>query len=543
MDELIINDESMYQYFEELIYGKNRACGLRPDWKRQESKIPCGLEESEVSALIGSKGLLYGEEDARKQICLLETMQRFFHDYIGIEGLEELLINNYGTIENSIFFEHDRFGQPANIREHSKHQLKNAYLGSVLLLECGYLQNVAQAILQGRSSVTRYLYYQAKELLEAEGELSRERLCSKLEEWAYKIYMISALLHDIGYPLEYYLRASRQLTDYPPYLKLLSPTLKLSFAEVKALLNTSQLFRLVDQEKIREKYEKDNHGVLSAVSLLMHFYYGGRIYSLSPEERCLVEMSAIAVYRHTDKFPKGSRMVYLQDPISYMVRLCDDLQEWDRFKLLINEKHNYLKCPKCSKLLQPVEGGKYICGCSSGTRFQKITCIKNKKLNYVCLCDRLILKKETDRIRLIFDFSLIKQIEILLEDYTAAVRREKDLKAVRELLKDQYLQPELEIDFFISNNPYYLIREMIRRSGMSPEQIQKKLDKIGYRQKKLNMQDFYFQYLDMPEDRFGEKQETNRLQYEEDVQEYVRTYYGEIHTFWKLLGGDHGDRL
>lgn len=543
MDELIINDQSMYQYFENLIYGRETAGGLCAEWKKTESRIPYGLNEAQVSALIGSKGLLYGQEDARKQICLLETMQRFLHDYIGIDGLEELLVNNYGTIENSIFFEHDRYGQPANIREHSKHQLKNAYLGSLLLLECGYLQNMAEAILKGRSSVTRYLYYQAKAFLEKEGileqgEAFQEKLCRKLEEWCYKIYMISALLHDIGYPLEYYLRSSRLLTDYPPYLKLLSPTVKLSFSEVKALLNTSQLFRLVDQEKIREKYDKDNHGVLSAVSLLMHFYYGGRIYSLTQEEQCLVEMSAIAIYRHTDKFQGGSRMVYLQDPVSYMVRLCDDLQEWDRFKLLINEKHNYLKCPKCGKLVQPVGEGKYACGCPTGTRFQKITGIKNKKLNYVCLCDKVILKKETDRVCLVFDFSLIKQVEILLEDYTAVLRRAEDLEKVKELLKNQYLQPQLEIEYFASNNPYYLIREMIRRSGLTEAKIQQKIDKIRYRIKNQNMQEFYGQYLRMKEDRFGREQENNRLQYEEEVQEYVRTYYGEIHTLWKLLGGD-----
>jgi hypothetical protein len=38
----------------------------------------------------------------------------------------------------------------------------------------------------------------------------REEILAKLEEWCYKIYMVSALLHDMGYPLEYYLRSARK---------------------------------------------------------------------------------------------------------------------------------------------------------------------------------------------------------------------------------------------------------------------------------------------------------------------------------------------
>lgn len=537
----IIDDDSMYRYFEEFF--TDPKYGLREDWKCEAGVMPYGLTDYDVKAMYGSKKLLYGEHDAEKQMCLLENMQRFLHEYIGIEGLEELLVNNYGTIENSIFFEHNDQGQPASIREHSKHQMKNAYLGSVLLLDYGYVKDLAQTVSQGRSAATRYLCYQAEKVLGVKSDDTgkREKVLVKLEEWCYKIYMVSALLHDIGYPLEYYLRSAKKLTDYPPYLKLLSPTVKLPFGEMKALLSESQLFHMVDQEKIREKYEKDNHGALSAISLLLHFYYGGRIYAMPADKRCIIEMVAVAIYHHTDRFEGGKRMVYLQDPISFMVRLCDDLQEWERFKVTINEKHNYLRCPRCGRLLlEKEEKGAYQCDCVQKIQYRKVTEIKNKKMNYICLCDRILLEKSENRLLVIFDFSLLRQIEILTEDYLAVLKQEKDLKAVEEMLEDQHVVSEIKLVRFLSNNPLCLIEEMIRRTGWSQaesaENIRAWIKKHRVGKLRENLQEFFEDYLIKKSAKaFGKALENNSLRYEEEVCEYVKKYYGEIHYLEETL--------
>lgn len=529
----VIDDDSMYRYFEELITdSKNKL----KEWRCEAGPMPYGLTDYDVKAMYGSKRLLYGEHDAGEQMCLLENMQRFLHEYVGIDGLEELLVNNYGTIENSIFFEHNDQGQPASIREHSKHQMKNAYLGSVLLLECGYLKDMAETVAQGRSAATRYLCYQAEAALGLKnGGAGGKKLLDKLEEWCYKIYMVSALLHDIGYPLEYYLRSAKKLTDYPPYLKLLSPTVKLPYGEMKALLSESQLFHIVEQEKIKEKYEKDNHGVLSAISLLLHFYYGGRIYAMSAEKRCIIEMAALAVYHHTDRFEGGKRMVYMQDPISFMVRLCDDLQEWDRFKITINEKHNYLRCPRCGRLLLEKDlPGVYQCDCAQRSQFQKVTEIRNKKMNYICLCDRLRLEKKEDRLLVLFDFSLLRQIEILTEEYTAVLKQEKAIKDVEEMLEDQHMVPRIKLMRFLSNNPLCLIEEMIRRTGWGQEESEEKIWEWIRKQKneklRKNLQEFFEDYKEKKTAKvFGKKLENNSLRYKEEVCEYVKNHYGEIH--------------
>lgn len=547
MGSIKINDEEMYQYFEKLFYGEKSA--LKASWRKQPLWEEQGLTNSDVQAMFGSKRLLYGERDAKRQLCLMEGLQKFLHEYVGIEGLEQLLINNYGTIENSIFFEHDERGNPVHIREHAKHQMKNAYLGSRLLLDGGYLEDMAQKIYLAESPVTDYLVQQAaivafnldddrltgeKLIAKTADTANRKKVLDKLKEWSYKCFMISSMLHDIGYPLEYYLRSAAQLTEYPPYLKLLAPTVKTDYAQIRSCLLESQLFRLVNQEEIQEKYQKNNHGVLSAVSLLMSFYHNGRIYSLSREKRCLIEMSAIAIYRHTDKFKSGFRMVYRRDPISFMVRLCDDLQEWQRFKIIINDKHNYLQCTECGALLQE-ENKTYCCPCC-GNAYEKVTQIESRKANYVCLCDELVLETSKKKTKVHVIFHLMKQFEILLEDYTAVLRRAEDLEKVAQLLSEQALQPELEISYFLSNNPYLLIEQMIQGSDRQLSEVQCFIDQLENEKKRENMNRFFQDYLaNRKRNPFGGKLEKNRLKYEARVQEYARKHYGEVCCLYRYL--------
>lgn len=539
-----INDKEMYGYFDCLVYGESN---IPKEWKNKDADEVYGLTDYDVHSLLGAKKLFYKTEDAEQQVCLLETMQKFLHEYIGIDGLEELLINNYGVIENSIFLEHDDYGNPVHIREHAKHQMKNAFLGSKLLLEYGYLSDMAKNIYRGASPVTQYLVTQAEKVLaeqfssENESIIEKkmlpewkESVISKLEEWSYEIFMVSSMLHDIGYPLEFYLRSAQKLSDYPPYLKILSPTVKTDFSEIKAHLLGSQLFKLIDNQEIRKKYEKNNHGVLSAVSLLMHFYYSGRIYSLNREQKCILEMSAIAIYRHTDKFEKGFRMVYSRDPISYMVRLCDDLQEWDRFKLLINDKHNYLRCENCWEILQE-QDKKYSCpGCNRS--YRKVTQIDNRKVNYVCLCDELQLEKNGSKVKITVDFAPMKQLEILMDDYTAIVRSAKDLEKIQSFVKDQSLSPELEIKFYVSNNPIMLIQHMIEEKGYTDADIESWIEKQRIKKRKENLKEFFGDYLQKKKGNpFGKQIETNRLKYETEVSQYVKKYYGEIYSLYEML--------
>ncbi len=559
MKKIIINDQEMYRYFDYLFYGNSEdeqgiyKHRLKKEWKKKNLTEPYGMTNYDVNEMMGSKSLLYGEKDARAQLCVLDGMQKFLHEYVGIEGLEELLLNNYGTIENEIFFEHDAKGNPVHIREHAKHQIKNAFLGSVLLMEYGYLEDIVKKILAEESPIAAYLVYQAIAVELGNAEISkkskdtvmrilepeyRQNINNKLQEWVYKIFMISSLLHDIGYPLEHYLRTAKTLTEFTPYLNILSPVVKTEFAQIKAALLESQLFRQTDHMKIRQKYDANNHGVLSAVSLLMHFYQNGKIYTLKPEERCLIEMSAIAIYHHTDKFEAEFRMSYRKDPISYMVRICDDLQEWERFKIIMNDKHNYLQCGQCGSLILS-NHREYKCSCC-GQMYVKVTQINNRKLNYICLCDELFIERNVkeNKVTIIVHFNLLKQLEILMDDYTAIIRRAKDLEKVKNMLEMQGMKPNLEVAYFASNNPYCLIERMLLESDKNMEDILQWINNINEKKKRENMNKFMDNYLQYgKEGIFGSQLEGNSLKYEKKAAEYVKKYYGEIYSLFQYLNG------
>ncbi len=80
---------------------------------------------------------------------------------------------------------------------------------------------------------------------------------------------------------------------------------------------TYMLFQTVAHDEIRKKYEKNDHGCLYAISFLMNFYFSGSIYSLDDRKRCIVEMAAVSIYKHTNYYHKNSRMLFSRDPLSY----------------------------------------------------------------------------------------------------------------------------------------------------------------------------------------------------------------------------------
>lgn len=58
----------------------------------------------------------------------------------------------------------------------------------------------------------------------------------------------------------YYFRVSEKVQQFVPFFKIINPSLKTEFAEIKALLNNSLLFRTVDVGEIRKKYQENDHG-------------------------------------------------------------------------------------------------------------------------------------------------------------------------------------------------------------------------------------------------------------------------------------------
>ena len=551
----IMSDDNMYQYFqEEVKYVFRKICS----WEQPYFYTRFTVET--ITDIAKSLSVLYDSNEVKEEICLIDNALEILNEFICIEGMENLLVNNYSAIENAIFLEHSSSGKPRMIREHYKHQFRNVYLGLVLMEQMGLWEDIEECISEEANEYSCYIMDCIRQDIE-NSYIVEKKEKEALKEIVYKTYFVAALFHDIGYPLSYYFRVSDEIQQFTPFFKIISSGIKTEFSEIKALLNNSLLFRTINTTEIKKKYENNDHGCLSAISFLLNFYFSGSIYSIGQgrKNRCIVEMAAVAIYKHTDKCEDGKGMLFSQDAISYLLRICDDMQEWQRFMVLIEDTHNYLMCPDCGKIIAPKgsDENAYRCDCESKRDYHKITKLKNKKLNYIDICDQLELSDEDGRITVKIEYDYYRQIELLLNNYKGVVYREKGLKELKALLENQNGIRQIKIEAFLSNNPILLIHKMIEESEKQEEIVQWLRNRADGN-KKDTMQAFYREYegifrryyekkeeekppIEKP---YGEQIEIDVLKYGEKARKYVKKYLGEIYELWcfleeKPLDGKH----
>lgn len=526
--DIEISDENMYHFFEkeaEQIFEELCPNELHGTNSFNE------LSSYGVDRIYKSLKVIYETDDVREEMCLIENVLNILDQHIRMEGLEHLLINNYSSIENGIFLEYSPEGQPKRIREHYKHQFRNAYLGLVLLNKFNFDDCIVKCLMDQNNEYACYI-------LDSAGDMKKQGAEKQVKEIVYKSYFISALFHDIGYPLAYYFRTADEIHEFTPFFKIINPAVKTEFFEIRAILNNSLLFRTVAQEQIRKKYDVNDHGCLSAISFLMNFYYTGGIYKLTEKERCILETAAVAIYKHTDQCNGDYRMIFSQDPISYLLRICDDMQEWQRFLVMIGTTHNYLQCAECGKLVRPSEDNPRLYTCRCGKQFQKITKMENKKVNYIDICDGMLVNMQDNKVTVTLNYNAYSQIELLLSDYDAVSHREKGLENLQILLKFQKYLPEIELKYFLSNNPIALINNMIEESGKNKEKIRKWANTIEPDKRRKSM----FEFLDVYEKelpdmytKYGKKIEKNAVQYARKAKTFLREYLGEIRMLYDFL--------
>lgn len=391
--------------------------------------------------------------------------------------------------------------------------------------------------------------YIVKSLFDEENEYScyivnsvvhtdEKKLYEQIREVVYKSYLISALFHDIGYPLAYYFRMADEIHEFTPFFKIINPAVKAEFTEIRALLNNSLMFRTIDNHQILKKYHDNDHGCLSAISYLMNFYFSGSIYQLNPKDRCIVEMAAVTIYKHTDRFDGNHRMIFSQDPISYLLRICDDMQEWQRFLVIIGRTHNYLQCSSCGRIVRPMSGDSKSYACCCGKQFRKITQMDNKKVNYIDICDGLTLSENNGKIFVRLDYNPYSQLELILSDYEAITYRNKSLRDLESMLKFQKYLPDIELQYFVSNNPVALIQNMMKESKQTIDDIKAWIGTIEVPEKMEAMKVFIEKYeeeLPDMEKLYGKEVEKNAAKYAEKSQKFVEKNMGEIYMLWEYL--------
>lgn len=307
----------------------------------------------------------------------------------------------------------------------------------------------------------------------------------------YSATIISALFHDISYPLCFFMNMQRRVGQYLPSMNAFTHNTEADIDRIVSVLQPSLLFVLVSEKEIRAKLAKNqkkyDHGVFSAISLLLAFYESGRIHQLSKDKQISIELAALAIYNHNfsyyinDDEKEYYRPVFLQNPISFLLKMCDDLQEWDRKYFELSQKSESVYCPYC---LSPLVSYKrydeegdmkeqLIC-CCKGSHYEKEQFFSSRNMYTVTTCNSIDIEKceSGDKYNLIFrlNYNLVDLLHMSQISNTYSWYRAKELRKLKVLLLNQkYYSNEksdnkinnIYLDYTMTSNPIFLKSKII----------------------------------------------------------------------------------
>lgn len=504
------------------------------------------------------------------------TEKKIIREYLAIPQLDKMFDEDYFNFEWDMHVGQN-FSEHRNdyYRDHFIHQIRDMYSMLLLLGRHGFFESIYDALFdkdngkvteftllklkefmyqrQGAYPVTQKIYAQVRErTLELTNALNNsDKMKSRIEhrvqseeaysEAYFKKYVIYAscilagLFHDMGYPICHFLEVRHRISNYSPTMYMFTHNAIDSFDTLASTLNGSLLFTIVSHKEIEKslsvnKKGRFDHGAYSAIAFLMQFYQNGLIFSLPTEKQCAIELAALAIYNHTRKYQvmdakvKSNyyQPVFFQNPVSFLLRLCDDLQEWDRRYFEISQESD---APICSKCLLPSihtsESGKkeYQCAChTSGESFVYTNSFKqsgfmNRKLYLVTTSNLMIsetvpvitlqgetITKQKKALYFRIDYDLFKLLNIARINSTYAKFRLKELNDIKKLLKYQTFRSKsnhnldfdcIYIDYFMTSNPI-LIKVKILEKYLCSQFLSKHTDKyhIPYEELTVRLKDY-----------------------------------------------------
>lgn len=444
--------------------------------------------------------LVYGErESTLRNINLMELVSnKWISQYINIDGMERLFSETYIEFEWEMHLSADYKKHNMKFyRDHFFHQVKDTYMMYMLLKDHGFYGCVRDILMnESESKVSRFVcrslaqqrYYESERVRELRSENKDPEFY--IRNLIYMASFMAGLFHDIGYPEAYYMTTSRHIRDYIASIHELNSE-KSSTNRIYALLQNSLLFRVEPFETIEcriKDSEKPDHGALSAIIFLLHFYENGAIYTLSPYKKAAVELAALAIYNHTNKYGiqrEDKYVIYRPcfslNPISYLLRMCDDLQEWERIYFVISDKSNIVLCNKCKT---PVIGFKeknekeiitrYRCNCQflSGDAqsdkrdvdrhiqaFDGKSKFSYRRIYNVSVCDSVLVdgNAKIDK-KLLFKlhYNPYKLLHVAYLNSTYAKYRISELNSLKLLFECQKGIPKIYLDYFVTSNPVHI---------------------------------------------------------------------------------------
>lgn len=491
---------TMLQYLTELDpirlkYSINRNETLNTDAKdiasRHENLQQFGyITKREYSFMMENLKLVYGSGNSEVQDDIEayhRVEERIIYGYLGLPQLNKMFDEDYFNFEWDMHVGQN-FREHRNdyYRDHFVHQIRNLYMMLVLLDEFDFFE-ACNRIFHNRNGgkLSEYVFKKwwgfqensSNPQIETLKKMSRVMTRDEteyIEKFFYKyvIYassMMAALFHDMGYPITHFLEVRHRTSDYSPSMYMFTHNAVDSFDQLASKLGASLLFTIVSSHEIRQRLEisekgQYDHGAYSAIAFLLQFYENGLIFSLPQEKQCAIELAALAIYNHTSKFNRIDKknrtnyysLYFRQSPISFLLRMCDDLQEWDRRYFEISDSSDLMFCRTCGMplLKQQMENAKdpngrvksvlskYCCSCEKTSSVIRPDIFKKRKLYLVTVADWVRMEVR-DRNRgekellVSIDYDPYKLLMLSKINRAYAKHRLKDLREVKRLLSGQ----------------------------------------------------------------------------------------------------------
>lgn len=440
--------------------------------------------------MLANVDLIYDDAELSERFTKIFDLfyNKVICDYLNIEGLERLFNEKYMDFEWNMHLGIDYKVHKRNYyRDHFIHQIRNAYMMHIMLDKFRFFMYVEQALQDG-SRIADYVQRSIRQQMVLNRSQNYD-FC--IRNIIYMASYIGALFHDIAYPECSNMNLQKRIKDFIPSLYNVEKS-GLDWDKTYAVLQNSLLFKIVDYNKIYAKViaEKPDHGALSAIVFLLNFYENGAIYHMEPYKVCALELGALSMYTHTDKYgidikAASPRISFKIDPLSYLLRICDDLQEWDRIYFEVISQSRCVICTKCKTPLlmkRNANGRKeYICNCCSYDEkndkiknstfmslFQKKADFSYRRVYNVTVCDWLKITEinpADDKRKIIFEleYNLFKLLHITLLSDSYAAYRVKELNGVKELMKFQGELPGMYLKYNMTSNPVLIKVLMIER--------------------------------------------------------------------------------
>lgn len=461
------NDYKMYEFYDRLANGKIDDINypyLHYLIEITNSTFVFDVNSTiDIGKLYRNLKLIIEDVNAKEQIYLVNNLQKIFRKYICIDGLERLLATNYTDIEWSMFLEYDFNNERSQYyRDHFVHQFRDAYLALSILNSDIFHTAFKTWYYDQRSTLSLYIKNVIDKYIEV-NNINRDKEEEIYFIIIYKSILLASVFHDLGYPASHFSRVAKQMDHSLCYHSLIFKTNKVEFQQIRSKLAASILFRSTNIDEIENKYNKNDHGVLSAILYLLNFYETSAINDLPHIERCIIELSAYAIYDHTNKYNKLNRMTFYENPISYLLRISDDLQEWSRFNITMDSNNNSMLYLESLDTIFTDDNKSYkICmEDSNKTIFLKTTNLNYKKLNYMNACSSIDLDDKDSKYIVNINYNKYSLLEIATINFNYAPYRNDELKGLKNMFSNQLYIPSMDVLYTLSNNVFFLSCELL----------------------------------------------------------------------------------